>query len=211
MAILLSTAYLPPISYLSAYVLSEKIIIERFETYTKQTCRNRCNIYGPNGIQILSIPVRKIYGNHTLVKDIRITYTLPWQKIHWKSIETAYNNSPFFLYYRDYFEPFYTRKCNFLIDLNTDLLEIIFNILGIKREIVFTDQYKKVPSITDLRNKLVQKKPSAIYSYPEYVQPFREKSGFIPDLSIIDLLFNLGPETIDYLTSNSRIRMHETG
>jgi hypothetical protein len=101
MMVLRSTAYLPPVSYISGCLRQDEILIERFETYPKQTIHNRCRILGPNGLQVLSVPVVRVNGNHTLTKDIRIAETIPWQRLHWRSIETAYNNSPFFLYYKD--------------------------------------------------------------------------------------------------------------
>lgn len=200
MSILVSTSYLPPISIISACFGSEKIIIEGFETYTKQTCRNHCVIYGPNGSQILSIPVYKIYGNHTMVKDIQISYSNPWQKIHWRSIETAYNNSPFFLYYRDKFEPFYRKRFDLLLELNMELLKVIFKILGSEKEIELTDHYSKQPDdLSDKRNLVKQKIDFSNIPFPEYLQPFIPKFGFLPNLSIIDVIFNLGPESSDYI------------
>lgn len=202
MNVLLSTAYLPPIYYVSGCLHPEKILIEAHETYAKQTCRNHCNIYGPNGKQALSIPVNKVHGNHTLVKDIRISYLLPWQKIHWRSIETAYNKSPFFLYYRDYFETFYDNKFDFLLDLNFKLLEVIFLILRIDKEIGITGYFEKHPGETgDYRNILVSKNYPLPVLLPEYIQVFGTRHGFLPNLSIIDLIFNLGPGAIEYLKS----------
>src|ERR1035438_4580712 len=139
MSILVTTSYLPPVSFISACFGRQKIIIEGFETYTRQTFRNHCLIYGPNGIQQLSVPVSKVYGNHTRTRDIRIFHGSNWQKNHWRSIETAYNNSPFFLYYRDHFESFYVQKFDLLLDLNSELLKVIFSILGTEKEIGFTD------------------------------------------------------------------------
>jgi hypothetical protein len=204
MSILLSSAYLPPVSYVAECLASEKLIIERFETYTKQTCRNHCDIYGPNGLQTLSIPVSKVNGNHTLVKDVRIVYTPAWQKIHWKSIETAYNNSPFFLYYRDPLEPFFSKHYDFLIDFNADLLSVLFKILGVAPVLEFTDHFEKFPEVPDLRSSLVKKKRTHNLTLPEYEQPFRARSGFIRDLSIVDLLFNAGPDARAYLGSAHR-------
>ena len=106
MPLLIATSYLPPALYMAETAKADEIIIEAFETYTKQTCRNHCLIYGPNGRQTLSIPVIKVNGNHTITKDIRISTHQPWQKIHWRSIKTAYSNSPFFLFYQDYLSPF---------------------------------------------------------------------------------------------------------
>jgi hypothetical protein len=200
MDVLLSTAYLPPICYISECIHPEKILIEAFDTYAKQTCRNHCNIYGPNGKQTLSIPVHRVNGNHTLVKDVRISYSLPWQKIHWKSIETAYNKSPFFLFYRDYLELFFLTKHDFLIDLNTKLLDSIFRILRIDKEVGFTGYFEKQPEdIKDNRHILVSKFSPLPKLFPEYTQVFGTRYGFLPNLSIIDLIFNLGPGALDYL------------
>ena len=199
MNILLPTAYLPSINYIEECLRSETILLEAFETYTKQTYRNHCIIAGPNGKQRLTVPVNKINGNHTLTKDIRISYDQDWHKMHWRSIETAYNNSPFFLYYRDYYEPYYLKKYDFLIDLNLHLLETVFIILRVKRELEFTDEYQKDPSpVKRLRNEWIQKKSEMVHPFQKYTQVFESKIGFIPNLSIIDLIFNLGPEAVQY-------------
>jgi hypothetical protein len=202
MNVLLSTAYLPPVSYISRCLHSEQVLIERFETYPKQTCRNHCHIYGPNGLQKLSIPVLKVNGNHTLTKDIRIATSIPWQRLHWRSIETAYSNSPFFLYYQDEFEKVFEKQFDYLLDLNTLLLEIIFGILRIEKIIGFTDQFLKIPEgIDDCRESTKKKKVSSNNDFPPYNQVFSPKYGFIADLSIIDLIFNLGPDSGDFLVS----------
>jgi hypothetical protein len=200
MPILLSTSYLPPVSIISACSGSERVIIEGFETYSKQTFRNHCVICGPNGPQMLSIPVYKVNGNHTMVKDIRISYADAWQKIHWRSIETAYNNSPFFLFYRDHFEPFYIKKYDHLLEYNTGLLQLIFRILEMDMPIGCTDRYSRQPEgMADQRSLVNRKKVAAKDSFPEYRQTFHPENGFLPDLSVIDLIFNLGPEASDYL------------
>jgi len=198
MSLLISTAYLPPLAYISAGIKEEVFRIEIHETFPKQTCRNHCRIYGPNGIQVLSVPVIRTSGNHTQTRDVRISYSLPWQKTHWKSIETAYNNSPFFLFYQDYFEPVFHRKYNFLIDLNAALLETIFSALKVSTQILYTDHFTKFSS-RDPREYLVSKKYQLFL--PPYHQVFASKSGFISNLSLIDALFNLGPETLPYLKS----------
>lgn len=197
-----STAYLPPISYISGCLHSEQVLIEQFETYSRQTIRNRCLIYGPNGMQALSIPVRKVNGNHTLTRDIRIVTSTPWQRLHWRSIETAYNNSPFFLYYKDTFEAVFTKKFDSLLELNTHLLGIIFSILGVTKKIVFTQSFMSLPAGKEKSEVfLPEKKQVKSSDLPPYTQVFSPKHGFIPDLSIVDLLFNLGPESLDYLLS----------
>jgi len=170
---------------------SERITLEAFETYKKQSCRNHCAVYGPNGKQRLSIPVIKVNGNHTLTKDIRISYFQDWQKVHWRSIETAYNNSPFFLFYRDHLEPLYFKKFDFLLDFNTKLLEVLLKILRNEKQIEFTDHFENASIDQDH------------LLFPSYTQVFEAKSGFLPNLSIIDLLFNLGPEALEYLNGFS--------
>lgn len=198
MSIILPTSYLPPVTYISAIVRSEKFQVEIQETYRKQSCRNHCRIYGPNGIQTLIVPVIKVNGNHTLTRDIRISSSLSWQKNHWRSIETAYRNSPFFLYYQDLFEYHFEKKYNFLIDLNSSLLQSVFDALKVSLKTSFTEEFLK-PSLNNPGEYLVSKKYTP--SCPPYHQVFFSKFGFVPNLSIIDVLFNLGPETNSYLNT----------
>ncbi|HNW97868.1 MAG TPA: WbqC family protein [Bacteroidales bacterium] len=194
-----STAYLPPISVISKINIYKCIYIDIYENYVKQTFRNRCHILSANGKLSLSIPVKKVNGNHTLTKDIEIDNSQPWQKIHWRAIESAYSNSPFFLYYRDAFEPFYLMETKYLIDFNNELLNLILKLTGIKTEILFSEKYFQ-PSINiiDLRNSISPKKENNISS-KKYNQVFSEKFDFINDLSIIDLLFNEGKFCKEYL------------
>lgn len=198
--ILIATSYFPPVAYLSACMKAEGIFIEAFETYTKQTCRNHCRIYGPNGIQTLTVPVRKPNGNHTITKDIRISSDIPWQRIHWRAITAAYNKSPYLIYYQDQLEKFFTKRYEFLLDLNLEILDQIFEIL--RREILIevTRDFEKSPeNVVDLRNELVSKHASD-KGFPEYIQPFSDKFGFKGNLSCLDVIFNLGPEAGAYLS-----------
>ena len=192
----IATSYLPPVLYLAEVLRNGCAVVDIHETYTKQTCRNRCHIYGPNGRQALTVPVTKPFGNHTKTKDIRISNTLLWQKMHWRSIETAYNNSPFFLYYQDDFHPLFKHKFEQLVTLNNAMLEVVFKCLNMTVPLSYSDDfildYKE-----DKRDQLVSKKNN--FKNREYPQPFAAKHGFIPNLSIIDLIFNLGPESIEYL------------
>ena len=199
-ALLISTAYLPPIDYIAELSKHNIIYIDIYENYLKQTCRNRCLIAAANGILSLSIPVIKTNGNHTAVKDIKIDYSQSWQKTHWRSIESAYNSSPFFLYYMDIFDIFYQNKYTFLIDLNRDMLEKTLKCLTISCEIKFTETYQEQGlELNDYRNIFSPKKKSNIKSFPEYTQVFSEKQSFIPNLSIIDLLFNEGNYATEYV------------
>ncbi|TSA30093.1 MAG: hypothetical protein D4R67_00940 [Bacteroidetes bacterium] len=200
MTIILHTAYLPSISYMAACVPVDEILIEAWETYPKQTIRNRCGILGPNGRQILSIPISRPDGNRTKTKDIRIARHLPWQKIHWRSFETAYNKSPFFLYYQDYLLPYYEKEFTFLLDFNMQLLETLFRLIRLDKTLSLTDSYvKEDQEVADLRHVSGIRYPAD--RFPEYYQVFADRHGFQPDLSVVDLLFNIGPETTSYLVS----------
>lgn len=200
MAILITTAYLPSAGYMAEAIRADNIVIEAFETYTKQTCRNHCIIFGPNGRQSLSIPVIKANGNHTLTKDVLISTHQLWPKIHWRSIETAYNNSPFFLYYQDHFVHFYEKDYKFLLDWNMDIFQTLLHVLNVKRGVVLTENFEKSPDgISDLRSMSGAKYCFQHTNHPHYTQVFESKHGFIPGLSILDVIFNLGPESSFYL------------
>ena len=200
MAILVATAYLPSVNYMAEVIRADEIVIESFETYTKQTCRNHCTIFGPNGKQTINIPVIKANGNHTLTKDVLVSTHQNWQRIHWRSIETAYNNSPFFLYYRDHFAHFYETNYRFLLDLNTEIFRTLLQILKIERPVRLTEKFEKSPAnIVDFRTILGAKHFGQHKNYPHYTQVFEFRHGFLPGLSILDAIFNLGPEAPFYL------------
>ncbi|MCD4790358.1 MAG: WbqC family protein [Bacteroidales bacterium] len=199
--ILLSSTYLGPVEYFVWLIQHNKAYIDKEEHYIKQTYRNRCLIYGANGMQSLSLPVIKVNGNHTKVKDIKISNSVQWQKTHWRSIVSAYNHSPFFLYYRDELEPFYTKTFKYLLDYNQKLLEMLFYLLDINIKIIYTEKFieKDNYRFIDLRNRFSPKKENPDIVFPAYTQVFEVNHGFIPNLSIIDLLFNEGPNTVEYL------------
>ncbi|MFZ4520641.1 MAG: WbqC family protein [Bacteroidales bacterium] len=200
MPVLFTTAYFPSVRYMAEAFRSDGIAIEVFETYTKQTCRNHCLIYGPNGKHLLSIPVIRPNGNHTITRDVLISTHHSWQKNHWRSIETAYNNSPFFLYYKDNLASFFNKEYKFLIDLNIDILLVLMKLLQCSKPTRFTGHYEKTPGgVTDLRSVTGSKHDINLASYPPYNQVFTPQHGFLPGLTILDLLFNLGPETSWYL------------
>ncbi len=201
--VLLSTAYLPPISWIAAALQVGSIVLEIHETYPKQTFRNRCNIATSSGVLSLTVPVKRVNGNHTKTCDIQIDNSKNWQLLHWRSIITAYNKSPYFIYYRDLIEPVLFRKQDLLIDLNTELLKTLLKALGIMTmEILNTDNYLLKPDLDDLRDSFHPKysNQAVTCELPRYIQSFEENHGFIRDLSIIDLLFNLGPDALTYLT-----------
>lgn len=201
-SVLLPTSYLPPVTWMAAALQRGYAEIEIHETYPKQTIRNRCSIATSSGILNLTVPVKRIDGNHTQTGSIRVDNTKNWQQLHWKSIVTAYSKSPFFLYYRHQFESVYSTKFETLIELNQSLAVILLKALKLDSVIFsYTTHYETSPENFDFRNRFDNKKPNQHFHgiLPRYIQVFEEKTGFLPDLSIIDLLFNLGPEAPGYL------------
>lgn len=196
-----SSAYLPPIEYFIRVLQHSALNIELFETYSKQSYRNRCSILTANGVLDLCIPVTKPQGNHTLTRDIKPQYTKDWQQTHWRTIESAYRASPYFLYYQDDLKPHYKTKANTLVEWNQALLDTLFDLIGIHLQINYTTEYiKPEDNFADYRNSIHPKKQSAIASFlPKYIQVFETKHGFHPNLSILDLLFNEGPNTLSIL------------
>lgn len=198
--ILLSVAYLPPVSYF-ALLAQYPVWIEKNETFPKQTYRNRSHIFSDKGRMALSIPVTKPDGNHTRTDSVRIFNEDKWYLRHWRALSAAYEKSPYFLFYRDELEDFFSGKEENLFDFDMQLIHALCDIIGIKPDVTFTTDFEKNPSDTyDLRQVIHPKQPSILTDFPHYMQVFEDKQGFIPDLSILDLLFNLGPETRGYLT-----------
>ena len=195
----LPTSYLAPVSYYKEIHRCNCVLIEICEHFPKQTWRNRCSIYSPNGIQQMTIPLdgRK---DKTLTKDIRIDNTKPWQKLHWRSLESAYRSSPYFEYYEDDLRDLFEPGPDLLYEFNSIIQEKILSLLKIEKKIMYTSSYmKNQDDAEDLRVSLSKKYLSAIGPYPRYLQVFENKHGFISNLSIADLLFNLGPSAKDYL------------
>jgi hypothetical protein len=199
--VLLPIAYLPPISWFAVLLCRKSPLIEAHETYPKQTYRNRCHIAGPNGLQPLIIPVTKISGQISKTDEVLITPGSNWKKLHWRTIETAYNSSPFFTYYRNRIEEIIFSDQTRLFEFNLSLINLLLELLGMKIQSGITDEFIKNPeNLLDFRELIHPKKtifPPALF--PAYIQVFDTRHGFFPDLSIIDLLFNEGPASLEYL------------
>lgn len=194
---LLPTAYWAPIEYY-AYLLQQHCKLEVEEHFVKQTIRSRCQIAGANNILTLRIPKVRKNSSKTLVKDLRINNDTAWQKQHWNSIVSAYNSSPFFEYYQDDIAPLYEEKPKFLLDWNNKTQELLGSLLNLEISLPQTDSYQKNTEGLDLRSYTFDKQ-----TLPTYTQVFSEKYGFTPNLSILDLLFNEGPNTETYLQALS--------
>lgn len=195
---LFSTAYFPSISYMARFLAEDEPIVEIWETYHKQTYRNRCRVMTANGLESLSVPVIKVNGNHTMTKDMVISPIEPWQHIHSRCLESAYKASPYFDHYYDYLRPIFEGHFNRLVDLNDAALTVVLKMLKVKKDIVHTTDYVREAE-NDLREVFSPKKPFDANLFPTYYQVFSEKFPFAADLSVLDLIFNEGPEAMAYL------------
>ena len=196
--ICLTSAYLAPVEYYSAMAKADIVFLEHCEFYEKQSYRNRCNIAGANGQLALTIPVEKSKGSRMLTRDVRISEHSDWQLQHWRSIESAYNSTPFFEYYKDDLIPFYEKNWTFLWDFNTEIQTKLLELLDLQIDIQLTKEYKVDfdENVQDVRNTIHPKKETEVGSFKTYYQVFEQRFGFIPNLSSIDLLFNMGNESI---------------
>jgi hypothetical protein len=193
----MTPAYLAPISHW-AQIINGKIIWDIYQNFNKQTLRNRTFIHSPNGVLKLTIPI-KHSKKKFILKNALIENDFEWQKDHWKSIESAYRSSPFFIYYQDSIKEIYSKKYKKLLDFNIDLIKLVCGWLEMSFDFNLTKDYKKnYITEKDLRN-LTENKVSDLYNVKKYTQVFSNKNGFINNLSIIDLIFNEGPNSISFL------------
>ncbi len=199
--LLLNTAYFPPVEYFSKIKQYENVCIEQYESYGKQSYRNRCEIMFANGIMSLVVPITKAPQRKMLIKDTLIDYAVKWQKLHFKSIESAYKNSPYYDYYIDDLATYFEKKEKFLLDMNGHILKTMLNLLDMKKKLSLTNDYiKETSTYCDLRNTIHPKKTiNPDFIAKPYHQTFSERFPFTPNLSILDLLFNAGPDAADYL------------
>lgn len=196
--LLISTAYLPPVEYFSLISQADEVLIEREENYHKQSYRNRCYILSAQGSQLLTVPVYLGSQHKTKLKEIRIDYSKRWQQVHLRAITASYNSAPYFQFYFENIEKIISKKTEFLLDLNMELTELILKILKIKIRPGYTTDFKPVgESDKDFRYKISPKQQSC-FPHRKYFQVF-DSTNNIQDLSIIDLIFNVGPEAITYL------------
>ena len=197
MKILLPIFYLPPVSWFAVFLKEEnEIVLEQYENFPKQTYRNRTNIYGANGRLSLIIPIN--HSGERVMKDIKVSHRENWQKLHWKSIKSAYQSSPYFEFYEDKLQKIFEFESDSLIQFNLNALKIVLDILKTEKAYSLNIEYVKIPLEENYREKFSAKKESEI-EMEEYYQTFTDKMGFMKDLSILDLICNKGPETLTYL------------
>jgi hypothetical protein len=222
MNVLLSTTYFGPIQWYQKLYRAEEVWIEQHESFLKQTYRNRCIIATTQGTQALTVPIERSTLNAQLstfndqrIKDIRISDHGNWRHLHWNALQSAYGESPFFEYYEDDLRPFFEKRWDYLLDFNEAIREELCELLDIQPHVSYTSTFQLQPSTIhyppstihhplstiDFRSAIQPKHPAPDSDFQprRYYQVYEAKHGFLPNLSIVDLLFNMGPEAIFYL------------
>lgn len=191
------------ISYFKELISANNIVLDIHSNFQKGTYRNRCKIMGPNGLLSLSVPLVKGNGQHSIFNQVRISYSENWRKDHWQSLVSSYRRSAYFEFYEEQIAPIYSNDYEFLKDFNVASLKIVSELLRIPFDIKFTENYISKDSFegNDARDIIHPTARKMKYSYelPKYPQVFMDRMDFLSDLSILDILFNLGPRTVDYL------------
>ncbi|MDY5968953.1 MAG: WbqC family protein [Bacteroidales bacterium] len=197
---LFPTAYLPPVAYMARLAMQHKAIIERHETYPKQTLRNRAVIATAGGPLALTVPVTKPKGSHTATGEVIVNYNEPWNIRHIRAIESAYRAAPFFQYYWDVLRNTLLMHHQTLIEMNMQLLGALLKMLKADCDTKLSNFFMEPDgSPNDHRSDICIKRPPADLIFPPYCQVFSDKIGFLPNASVLDLLFCLGPEATGYL------------
>ena len=201
--LLLSTTYFGPIQWYQKLYRAESVQIERWESFQKQTYRNRCIIATTNGSQALTVPIERQFTINC-IKDIRISDHGNWRHLHWNALQSAYGESPFFDYYQDDIRPFFEQRWDYLLDFNEAIREKMCELIDIQPKVDYSKKftvYSLSSCVPDYRMVIRPKnpEPDPDFTPKRYYQVYEQKHGFLPNLSILDLLFNMGPESIFYL------------
>lgn len=196
---LLHPTYFPNIAHFIAILKSNTIVFEVCDNYQKQTYRNRSEIYGANGKLALSVPVSYTQKQRQQTKDVQISRTDNWQLQHLKSLDSAYRMSPFYEFYIDDLMPIFKTDFKYLLDLNLKCFELLSETLDLEIEISLSESFTLPENDSEDFRYLVNAKQSKTFNFDKYTQVFTEKHGYLPNLSILDLLFNGGPNTLNYL------------
>jgi hypothetical protein len=195
--VLLSTAYMPNIPYFTKLIEYNTIYLEAHENFPKQTYRNRCEIATANGLLSLTVPVVAARIHKTPIKEVLIDYSENWQQKHINAIRSAYKNSPFYEFYCDEIFDALCKKQSILFDYNLSIINTLMTLIGFEKPISFTNTFVHEPDYADFRNTISPKNKSSYldtnFKHEKYYQVFENKNGFIPNLSVLDLIFNEGP------------------
>ena len=201
MDILIHPNYFPNIHQFTQIIKANNILFEVSDNYQKQTFRNRTYIYGANGKLGLFIPVIHTHKNRELFKDVKISYDSNWMDLHLKSLQSAYRSSPYFEYFEDDFIKLYSEKEKFLADFNIKCIRLISSLLDLDLVYKISGEYvEKTNDIIDLRDLSNARKEKKIDT-PKYIQVFESKHGYINNLSILDLIFSEGPNSVSLITN----------
>ena len=209
--VLLELHYLPSIQYVSKLLQYPKVMLEQHENYSKGSYRNRCHLASSMGLLRLSLPLAGGKNQQQPIREVKLKYDEPWQNQHWTAIKSAYGKSPYLEHYEHLFLPIFQKKYEFLWDWNWDLLQVILEIISLGKNIELTKEFEKELSgkIVDFRNKISPKEnrkfEDADFEQVKYVQVFEAENGFLPNLSILDLIFCAGPEAVIYLERSLKI------
>jgi hypothetical protein len=212
MKAILATTYFGPLQWYQKLNRFDGVLVEQHEHFLKQTYRNRCVIATTQGVQTLTVPVEAPVGegvalSKTEIKDVRISNHGKWRTEHWNALQSAYGESPFFEFYEDDIRPFFEDRWEFLLDFNMAITEKMCELLDIHPHIELTSSYQNSLPIgegwggADFRTVIHPKHPQedSDFSPKPYYQVYKERFGFLPNLSILDLLFNMGNEAVFYL------------
>ncbi len=193
---LFETQYFPPVQYFSLLIQADEVMIEAKEHYQKRSYRNRCHLAGPNGPIRLSVPLLRGKNEQMPISEVQVAYRRPWYGEHWHSIRTAYGKAPFFEFYAEELRPLLYARPARLFDLNTELLRKLMELLQIDRPLHFTENYSAAgeSGVIDCREAAHPKHPARAFRAAAYPQVFEDRHGFLPNLSILDLLFCTGPQ-----------------
>lgn len=194
---LLHPTYFPNIAHFVTALKVDNLTFEVCDNYQKQSYRNRSEIYAANGKLALTVPVSYTQKLRQQYKDVRISNTEDWQKLHLKSLDSAYRMSPFYEFYRDDLMSIFNSKFDFILDVNLKCFDVICECLQLKIDYNLTESYQE-SSDNDFRF-LANARKGTYFQFEKYTQVFTEKQGYISNLSILDLLFNEGPNSENYL------------
>lgn len=210
--ILLEAHYFPSVDYLARCVQADSVVIEAHEHFQKGSYRNRCHIAGANGMQVLSVPLRRENKDELLrsddvrsIQNIKISYDVDWQKQHWRSLQTAYGSAPFWAFYAPVFERFFTTKFEYLLDFNIEILKTIFKLLKIEKNVIISKStsYEAIFTEGSDFRQLINPKNNNDFEAIKYSQLFNDRYDFIPNLSILDVLFCCGNQSLSVIVHTS--------